>query len=338
MKNSVGSIQLPQTTSAPFKRLRRTRMTETLRSMVRETELSPNDFIYPMFVVTGKRVKKEISSMPGIFQLSIENAVKECTDVKSLGIPAVILFGIPEHKDEVGSGAYDENGIIQQAVRAIKKEVPELFVITDVCLCEYTSHGHCGIVRGNDIVNDESIALLAKEALTHAQAGADMVAPSDMFDGRVKAIRQILDDNNFFTLPIMSYAAKYASGFYGPFREAAESTPKFGDRKSHQMDPANSNEALREVQTDIEEGADIVMVKPALPYLDIIRRVKDTFMMPTAAYNVSGEYSMVKAAAKLGWIDEQRVMMEMLTGIKRAGADIILTYFAKDAAKILRIR
>ena len=338
MKNSVGSIQLPQTTSAPFKRLRRTRMTETLRSMVRETELSPNDFIYPMFVVTGKRVKKEISSMPGIFQLSIENAVKECTDVKSLGIPAVILFGIPEHKDEVGSGAYDENGIIQQAVRAIKKEVPELFVITDVCLCEYTSHGHCGIVRGNDIVNDESIALLAKEALTHAQAGADMVALSDMFDGRVKAIRQILDDNNFFTLPIMSYAAKYASGFYGPFREAAESTPKFGDRKSHQMDPANSNEALREVQTDIEEGADIVMVKPALPYLDIIRRVKDTFMMPTAAYNVSGEYSMVKAAAKLGWIDEQRVMMEMLTGIKRAGADIILTYFAKDAAKILRIR
>jgi porphobilinogen synthase len=306
--------------------------------MVRETELSPNDFIYPMFVVTGKRVKKEISSMPGIFQLSIENAVKECTDVKSLGIPAVILFGIPEHKDEVGSGAYDENGIIQQAVRAIKKEVPELLVITDVCLCEYTSHGHCGIVRGNDIVNDESIALLAKEALTHAQAGADMVAPSDMFDGRVRAIRQILDENNFLTLPIMSYAAKYASGFYGPFREAAESTPKFGDRKSHQMDPANSNEALREVQTDIEEGADIVMVKPALPYLDIIRRVKDTFMMPTAAYNVSGEYSMVKAAAKFGWIDEQRVMMEMLTGIKRAGADIILTYFAKDAAKILRIR
>jgi porphobilinogen synthase len=338
MKNSVGSIQLPQTTSAPFKRLRRTRMTETLRSMVRETELLPNDFIYPMFVVTGKRVRREISSMPGIFQLSIENAVKECVDVKSLGIPAVILFGIPEHKDEVGSGAYDENGIIQQAVRAIKKEVPELLVITDVCLCEYTSHGHCGIVRGNDIVNDESIALLAKEALTHAQAGADMVAPSDMFDGRVKAIRQILDDNKFFTLPIMSYAAKYASGFYGPFREAAESTPKFGDRKSHQMDPANSNEALREVQTDIEEGADIVMVKPALPYLDIIRRVKDTFMMPTAAYNVSGEYSMVKAAAKLGWIDEQRVMMEMLTGIKRAGADMILTYFAKDAAKVLRTR
>jgi porphobilinogen synthase len=338
MKNSVGSIQLSQTAKAPFKRLRRTRMTDTLRSMVRETELSPNDFIYPMFVVTGKRVKKEVSSMPGVYQLSIENAVKECAEVKSLGIPAVILFGIPKHKDEVGSGAYDEKGIIQEAIRAIKKEVPELFVITDVCLCEYTSHGHCGIVRGNEIVNDESIELLAREALTHAQAGADMVAPSDMFDGRVKAIRQILDDNKFLTTPIMSYAAKYASGFYGPFREAAESTPKFGDRRSHQMDPSNSDEALREVQADIEEGADIVMVKPALPYLDIIRRVKDTFLMPTAAYNVSGEYSMVKAAAKLGWIDEQRVMMEMLTGIKRAGADLILTYFAKDAAKVLRSR
>jgi porphobilinogen synthase len=311
-------------------------MTEILRSMVRETELSPSDFIYPMFVVTGNKIKKEISSMPGIYQLSIENAVKECAEVKSLGIPAVILFGIPDHKDEVGSGAYDKNGIIQQAVRAIKKEIPELLVITDVCLCEYTSHGHCGIVRGNEIMNDESIALLAKEALTHAQAGADMIAPSDMFDGRVKAIRQILDDNKFYTMPIMSYAAKYASGFYGPFREAAESTPKFGDRRSHQMDPANSNEALREVRTDIEEGADIVMVKPALPYLDIVRRVKDTFMMPTAAYNVSGEYSMVKAAARLGWIDEERVMMEMLTGIKRAGADLILTYFAKDAAKVLR--
>lgn len=318
-----------------FKRLRRTRMTAQLRSMVRETELSKNDFIYPLFAVTGKKVKKEISSMPGVYQMSIDVLVKECVQVKSLGIPAVILFGIPAHKDEVGSGAYDPKGIIQQSVRAIKKEVPELVVITDVCLCEYTSHGHCGIVKGDQIVNDRSIELLAKEALTHAQAGADMIAPSDMFDGRVKAIRAILDANDFLNIPIMSYAAKYASGFYGPFREAAESTPKFGDRRSHQMDPANSDEALREVQTDIEEGADIVMVKPALSYLDVIRRVKDTFHMPTAAYNVSGEYSMVKAASKLGWIDEQRVMMEILTSIKRAGADLILTYHAKEAAKLL---
>ncbi len=318
-----------------FSRLRRTRMNATLRSMVRETELSKNDFIYPLFVVPGTKFKKPVSSMPGVFQMSVDEIVRECAEVKSLGIPAVILFGIPEHKDEVGSGAYDDNGIVQRAVKAIKKEIPELCVITDVCLCEYTSHGHCGIVRGDEIVNDDSIELLAKEALTHAQAGADMVAPSDMFDGRVKAIRQILDTNGFHNLPIMSYAAKYASGFYGPFREAAESTPQFGDRRSHQMDPANSNEALREVRVDIDEGADIVMVKPALPYLDIIRRVKDTFQMPTAAYNVSGEYSMVKAASKLGWIDEQRVMLEMLTGIKRAGADMILTYFAKDAAKLL---
>jgi porphobilinogen synthase len=255
--------------------------------------------------------------------------------VKSLGIPAVILFGIPEEKDEVGSGAYDELGVVQQAVRAIKKEVPELVVITDVCLCEYTSHGHCGIVRGNEIVNDESVELLAREALTHAQAGADMVAPSDMFDGRVRAIRSALDENGFHTIPIMSYAAKYASGFYGPFREAAESTPKFGDRRSHQMDPANSDEALREVAQDIEEGADIVMVKPAMPYLDVLYRVKQQFGMPTAAYNVSGEYSMVKAAAKLGWIDGERVMMELLTGIRRAGADMILTYFAKEASQYL---
>jgi porphobilinogen synthase len=318
-----------------FKRLRRTRMTEQLRSMVRETELSKNDFIYPLFVVPGRNVRHEVSSMPGVYQMSLENTVRECVDVKRLGIPAVILFGIPESKDEVGSGAYDELGIIQEAVRAIKKEVPELVVITDVCLCEYTSHGHCGIVHGKEIVNDESVELLAKEALTHAQAGADMVAPSDMFDGRVKAIRTILDENGFHTIPIMSYAAKYASGFYGPFREAAESTPKFGDRRSHQMDPANSNEALREVEEDIKEGADIVMIKPATPYLDIIRRVKDTFGLPTAAYNVSGEYSMVKAATKLGWIDGERVMMEMLTGIKRAGADLILTYFAKEAAAYL---
>ncbi|MBI5471151.1 MAG: porphobilinogen synthase [Ignavibacteriae bacterium] len=319
----------------PFKRLRRTRMTEALRSMVRETELSKNDFIYPLFVVERENYKKEISSMPGVYQMSIDLIVRECVEVKKLGIPAVILFGIPREKDEVGSGAYDELGVIQQATRAIKKEVPELVVITDVCLCEYTSHGHCGIVRGNEIVNDESIELLAKEALTHAQAGADMIAPSDMFDGRVKAIRTILDANGFTSIPIMSYAAKYASGFYGPFREAAESTPHFGDRRSHQMDPANSNEAIREVEQDIIEGADIVMVKPATPYLDIIRRVKDTFGLPTAAYNVSGEYSMVKAAAQLGWIDGERVMMEMLTGIKRAGADMILTYFAKEASQYL---
>ncbi|MBI4546762.1 MAG: porphobilinogen synthase [Ignavibacteriae bacterium] len=334
--NKSSLEDLIKTETHPFARHRRLRLTETLRSMVRETELSKNDFIYPLFVCPGIKVKKEVSSMPGVYQMSVDEIVQECAEVKSLGVPAVILFGIPEHKDEIGSEAYDELGIVQRAVHAIKKEVPELFVITDVCLCEYTSHGHCGIVRGNEIVNDESIELLAKAALTHVQAGADMVAPSDMFDGRVKAIRQILDENGFYNTPIMSYAAKYASGFYGPFREAAESTPKFGDRRSHQMDPANSDEALREVQTDIEEGADIVMVKPALPYLDIIRRVKDTFNMPTAAYNVSGEYSMVKAAGKLGWIDEQRVMMEMLTGIKRAGADLILTYFAKEAVRLLR--
>jgi len=324
-----------RTDTEPFKRLRRLRMTEAFRSMVRETELSKNDFIYPLFVVPGKKVRKEVQSMPGVFQLSIDELVRECVEIKSLGIPAVILFGIPEHKDEIGSGAYDEEGIVQMAVRAIKKELPELVVVTDVCLCEYTSTGHCGIVRDGEIVNDESVELLAKEALTHVHAGADIVAPSDMFDGRVKSIRKILDENNFHNVPIMSYAAKYASGYYGPFRDAAESTPKFGDRRSHQMDPANSNEALREVEQDIKEGADIVMVKPALPYLDIIRRVKDTFAMPTAAYNVSGEYSMIKAAGRNGWIDEQRVMMETLVGIKRAGADVILTYFAKDAAKLL---
>jgi porphobilinogen synthase len=323
-------------TDEPFRRLRRTRMTEALRSMVRETELSPQDFIYPLFVVPGTKFKKEIGSMPGVFQLSVDELVRECTEVKSLAIPAVILFGIPEHKDEVGSSAYDEHGIIQTAVRSLKKEIPDLVVITDVCLCEYTSHGHCGIVHGNEIVNDASIELLAKEALTHAQAGADIIAPSDMFDGRVKAIRQTLDAHNFHNIPIMSYAAKYASGFYGPFREAAESTPKFGDRRSHQMDPANSDEAMHEIEQDILEGADIIMVKPALSYLDVIRRAKDRFQMPTAAYNVSGEYSMIKAAGRNGWIDEARVMMEVLTSIKRAGADMILTYFAKEAAKVLK--
>ena len=323
------------TAAEPFKRFRRLRMTETMRAMVRETQLSKDDFIYPLFVIPGKNARKEVSSMPGVFQMSVDQIVRECVEVKSLGVPAVILFGIPEQKDEVGSGAYDELGVVQQALRAIKKEVPELFLITDVCLCEYTSHGHCGIVRGNEILNDESVELLAKGALTHAQAGADMVAPSDMFDGRVKAIRSVLDENGFQNMPIMSYAAKYASGFYGPFREAAESTPKFGDRRSHQMDPGNVEEALREVEADINEGADIVMVKPATPYLDVLYRVKERFRMPTAAYNVSGEFSLVKAAAKMGWIDGERVMMEMLTGIRRAGADLILTYFAKDAARVL---
>jgi porphobilinogen synthase len=273
--------------------------------------------------------------MPGVYQMSVDNIVRECAEVHSLGIPAVIFFGIPEEKDEVGSGAYDDNGIVQRALRAVRNEVPGLLLITDVCLCEYTSHGHCGIVRGEEIVNDESVELLAREALSHAAAGAGMVAPSDMFDGRVGVIRRALDENGFQNLPVMSYAAKYASGFYGPFREAAESTPKFGDRRSHQMDPANSDEALREVAQDIQEGADIVMVKPALPYLDVIYRVKERFGLPTAAYNVSGEYAMVKAAERAGWIDGERVMMEMLTGIRRAGADMILTYFAKEAAKAL---
>ncbi len=319
----------------PASRLRRTRMNTVLRSMVRETELSKNDFIYPLFVVPGRGVRKEVSSMPGVFQMSVDQIVRECAEVRSLGIPAVIFFGIPERKDDVGSGAYDDHGVVQEALRAVKKDVPGLLLITDVCLCEYTSHGHCGIVRGEEIVNDESVALLVREALSHARAGADIVAPSDMFDGRVGAIRKALDEEGFPNLPIMSYAAKYASGFYGPFREAAESTPKFGDRRSHQMDPANADEALREVAQDIQEGADIVMVKPALPYLDVLYRVKQQFGMPTAAYNVSGEYSLVKAAAGNGWVDGERVMMELLTSIRRAGADMILTYFAKDAARVL---
>ena len=323
------------TTYAPFTRTRRTRMTEALRSMVRETILTPKDFIYPLFVVPGTNVRNPVRSMPGVFQLSIDAAVNECAEVASLGIPAVILFGIPEHKDEVGSEAYDPNGIVQQAVRAIKKEVKDLVVITDVCMCEYTSHGHCGIVRGDEIVNDETLVLLAKEALSHAEAGADMVAPSDMMDGRVAIIRETLDDHGFLNLPIMAYSAKFSSGYYGPFRDAAESAPKFGDRRSHQMDPANGNEAVREVAIDIDEGADIVMVKPAGPYLDIIRRVKEQFGMPVAAYQVSGEYSMIKAAAQNDWIDHDRVMMESLTGIKRAGADMILTYFAKEATRKL---
>jgi porphobilinogen synthase len=303
--------------------------------MVRETSLSPDNFIYPLFVTFGKGVKKEISSMPGCYQESVDTVTKHAKEVFSLGIPSVILFGIPEHKDEIGSGAYDERGVVQKAIRAIKNKVPELFVITDVCMCEYTSHGHCGVIKNGAVQNDPTLELLAKEAVSHAKAGADMVAPSDMMDGRVDAIRTALDEEGYSEVPIMSYAAKYASAFYGPFREAAESTPQFGDRRSYQMDPANRREALKEVALDIEEGADIVMVKPALSYLDVISEVKATFDVPVAAYNVSGEYSLVKAAAKLGWIDEQRIMMEILTSIRRAGADIILTYFAKEASKIL---
>ena len=322
--------QFPQT------RLRRLRYNPLIRDMVQETELSVKDFIYPLFVCPGEKIKKPVGSMPDVYQMSIDVLVEECKEVADLGISAVILFGIPSHKDEVGSEAYDEEGIIQKAVRQIKKEVKDLVVITDVCMCEYTSHGHCGVLRGEEILNDETVELLAKEALTHAKAGADIVAPSDMMDGRVAAIRKILDENGFQNIPIMSYAAKYASGFYGPFREAAESTPKFGDRRSHQMNPANVLEALWEVELDIQEGADIVMVKPAGPYLDVIYRVKEKFGMPTAAYQVSGEYSMIKAAALNNWIDGERVMMESLISIKRAGADLILTYFAKEAAKFLK--
>lgn len=317
----------------PTIRHRRLRYNPLVRDMVRETVLTKNDLIYPLFVVPGTKVKNPVKSMLGVFQLSIDELVKECKEVRDLGIPAVILFGIPDHKDEVGSGAYDANGIIQQSIRAIKAEVKDLLIITDVCLCEYTSHGHCGVLSGEEILNDETISLLAKEAVTHAEAGADMIAPSDMMDGRVAAIRKALDYKGFNKIPIMSYAAKYASGFYGPFRDAAESTPAFGDRRSHQMDIGNVNEALREVAEDIEEGADIVMVKPAGPYLDVIRKVKDTFGMPTAAYQVSGEYAMIKAAGANGWIDEERVMVEAAFAIKRAGADMFLTYFAKDLAK-----
>jgi porphobilinogen synthase len=320
----------------PAQRLRRLRYNPLVRDMIRETHLTKSDFIYPLFVVPGKNVRNEVKSMPGVYQLSIDSVVKECKEVESLGIPAVILFGIPEHKDEKGSGAYDPDGIIQKAVRAIKEEVKNLLIITDVCLCEYTSHGHCGVLRGEEILNDETVELLVKEALSHAEAGADIIAPSDMMDGRIGAIRNALDEKGFYKTPIMSYAAKYASGYYGPFRDAAESAPAFGDRRSHQMDSANALEALREVESDIMEGADIVMVKPAGAYLDIIYRVKEKFGLPTAAYQVSGEYAMIKAAGRLGWIDEQRIMMESLTGIKRAGADMILTYFAKDAARLLK--
>jgi porphobilinogen synthase len=320
----------------PTYRARRLRRNENFRRLVRETKLSVDDLIMPLFIVPGSRVTNPISSMPGIAQLSIDRAVEECKAIRDLGIPGVILFGIPEHKDPLGSDAYSDHGIIQRALAALKEQVPGLLLITDVCFCEYTDHGHCGVIKGQDVDNDATLEILAKEALSHARAGADMVAPSDMMDGRIGAIRQALDSEGFPHIPIMAYAAKFASGFYGPFREAAESTPQFGDRRSYQMDPPNAEEALREVEMDIAEGADIVMVKPALPYLDIIRRVKEKFGYPVAAYNVSGEYAMIKAAALNGWLDEERVMREALTGIKRAGADIILTYFAKDAARVLR--
>ena len=322
--------------SFPIHRPRRLRRNETFRRMVRETHLRVDDLIMPLFIVPGARVENPIGSMPGIAQLSVDRAVEECKQIRDLGIPGVILFGIPDEKDAVGSDAYNDDGIIQRALRALKEEVPGLTLLTDVCLCEYTDHGHCGVIKGQDVDNDATLELLVKESLSHARAGADLLAPSDMMDGRVGAIRHALDQEGFLHIPIMAYSAKFASGFYGPFREAAESTPQFGDRRSYQMDPANGDEALREVALDIEEGADIVMVKPALPYLDVIRRVKEHFDYPLAAYNVSGEYAMLKAAALNGWLDEERVMLEALTSIKRAGADLILTYFAKDAARIVR--
>lgn len=319
----------------PDRRPRRLRGSDVLRRMVRETQLSVDDFIYPLFVTHEKDVKREIPSMPGNYHWSVDRVAAECAAVAELGIPGVLLFGIPEEKDALGHGAYDPNGVVQAAVREIKRAVPGLLVVTDVCMCEYTDHGHCGVIHAGDVLNDPTLELLAQTAVSHAEAGADIIAPSDMMDGRVAAIRHALDAAGFQDTPVLSYAAKYASGFYGPFREAAGSTPQFGDRRSYQMDPANRREALKEVLQDVQEGADMVMVKPALSYLDIIREVKDVTHVPVAAYNVSGEYSMVKAAAANGWIDEERVTMEILTSIKRAGADIILTYHAKEAARLL---
>jgi porphobilinogen synthase len=320
------------------RRLRRLRRTPALRALVREARLTPDQFVLPLFVAAGDGPRREVSSMPGVFQLSVEDTVAEARAAWADGVPAVLLFGPPPHKDETGSGAYDQNGPVQRAVRAIRRDVPNMVVMTDVCLCEYTSHGHCGVIVDGDIVNDATVELLVRSAVSHAAAGAHIVAPSDMMDGRVAAIRAALDERGFEQVAIMAYAAKYCSGFYGPFREAADSTPQFGDRRSHQMDPANGNEALREVELDIEEGADLVMVKPAGPYLDVIWRVKERFGYPTAAYQVSGEYSMIKAAAERGWIDEERAMMEALTSIRRAGADIIITYFARPAARLLKQR
>ena len=319
----------------PMFRPRRLREKPLLRKLVRETTLAVDDLVYPLFVVGGRGVREAISSMPGQARLSIDELVREAKDVASQGIPALLLFGVPAEKDPRGSEAYAEDGIVQQAVRAVKDTVPDLLVITDVCLCQYTSHGHCGVVEDGSVRNDSTLELLARTAVSHVEAGADMVAPSDMMDGRVAAIREALDEASYVDTPIMAYSAKYASSFYGPFREAAESTPQFGDRRSYQMDPANGVEALREIALDIDEGADIVMVKPALPYLDIISRAKSEFGVPLAAYSVSGEYAMIRAAGRLGWLDEERAMMEAIVAIRRAGADIVITYFAKDAARLL---
>ena len=319
----------------PFYRPRRLRKSALLRKMVRETVLRTDDLVLPLFAVHGRGVREPISSMPGQARLSIDELLRECKDAASMGIPAVLLFGLPQEKDPRGSEAYAEDGIIQQAVRAVKETIPDLLVITDVCLCEYTSHGHCGIVEDGRVRNDPTVDLIARTAVSHAEAGADIVAPSDMMDGRVGAIRESLDEAGYEETPIMAYSAKYASAFYGPFREAAGSTPQFGDRRAYQMDPANGLEAMREVALDVDEGADIVMVKPALPYLDIISRVKSDFGLPVAAYSVSGEYAMIRAAGQLGWLDEERAIMEALTSIRRAGADIIITYFAKDAARLI---
>jgi porphobilinogen synthase len=322
--------------SFPIHRPRRLRRTEALRSLVRETRLSTAGLIYPMFVCPGSKVRAEVRSMPGVFQQSVDQIVEECREVEALGIPGIILFGLPESKDARGTSSTSSQGVVQRAIEAIRKAKLKLLVITDVCLCEYTDHGHCGVIENGEVANDPTLSILAEQALSHARAGADIVAPSDMMDGRVAAIRTALDEHQFADIAILSYAAKYCSGFYGPFREAAQSTPQFGDRRSYQMDPANAREALKEVALDLEEGADMVMVKPALPYLDIIRRVRDTFDVPVGAYNVSGEYAMVKAAAQKGWLDEQRVVLELLTSIQRAGAEIILTYHAKDVARWLK--
>lgn len=319
----------------PDYRPRRLRKNENFRRMIRETRLSVDNLIYPLFVVPGTKVKKPITSMPGNFQMSVDHIVREAARMKTLGIPAVLLFGIPEKKDEVASGALAKDGIIQQATREIKNKVPDILVITDVCLCEYMSHGHCGMIEKGEVMNDLTLEVLAEQAVSHAKAGADMVAPSAMMDGQIGALREGLDEAGFDAVPIMAYSAKYASCFYGPFREAAESAPSFGDRRSYQMDPANSDEAIREITLDVEEGADIIMVKPALAYLDVIRRAKEEFDLPLAAYNVSGEFAMVKAAAQMGWIDGERAMLESLTAIRRAGADMIITYFAPEAAEIL---
>ena len=319
----------------PAYRPRRLRKNELIRKMVREVDLAVEDFIFPLFVVEGKGQKNPIKSMPGHFQLSVDNLLEEVKKTKDLGIPAILLFGIPKQKDELATGAFAKEGVIQQAVKRIKDKVPDILVVTDVCLCEYTSHGHCGMLEKGEVDNDTTLQVLAETAVSHAKAGADMVAPSAMMDGQVSAIRDALDEAGFEHIPIMAYAAKYASAFYGPFREAAESAPQFGDRRGYQRDPANSDEAIREMMLDVEEGADILMVKPALPYLDVIRRAKEEFELPLAAYNVSGEFAMIKAAAQLGWLDGEKVMMESLLSIKRAGADIIITYFAQEAARIL---